>query len=160
MVLAQQEDPTYQLHTEFKSHDSEFDCLTSTEIEEKINTIKWFPFNGHQQQLMTTNGKLGEVSTNIFVWEKMPILYLDKTIKLFRMWERTSDGSAVDVMVKPKKVFEGAHAYNINSVSFNSDGETFISSDDLRINLWSLANSKEAFSTCPGKIRNSAIDFW
>lgn len=26
------------------SHDSEFDCLTSTEIEEKINMLRWYPF--------------------------------------------------------------------------------------------------------------------
>jgi hypothetical protein len=64
----------------------------------------------------------------------------DKTIKLFKMWERSSDESAgsVEVVVKPKKVFEGAHAYNINSVAFNSDGETFISTDDLRVNMWNV----------------------
>ncbi len=63
------------------------------------------------------------------------------------MWERSSDESAgsVEVVVKPKKVFEGAHAYNINSVAFNSDGETFISTDDLRVNMWNVNISKEAF---------------
>jgi len=126
VVLTQQpDDQTYQLYTEFKSHDSEFDPLTSQEIEEKINQIKWFPFNAQHQHLLTTN---------------------DKTIKLFKMWEKLSDdGSSVDVSVKPKKVFEGAHAYNINSISFNSDGETFISTDDLRINLWNVNVSKETF---------------
>jgi len=60
------------------------------------------------------------------------------------MWERpAADG--VEVVVKPRKVFEGAHSYNINSVSFNSDGETFISADDLRVNLWNISVSNEAF---------------
>jgi len=134
VVLTQQDDQTYQLYTEFKSHDSEFDCLTSTEIGEKINMIKWFPFDNFCQQLMTTN---------------------DKTIKLFKMWERTSDDAgSVEVVVKPKKVFEGAHAYNINSVSFNSDGETFISTDDLRVNMWNVNISKEAFGIVDIKPEN------
>jgi len=65
----------------------------------------------------------------------------DKTIKIFRMWER-GEG---DIHVKPRKVFEGAHAYNINSVSFNSDGETFITTDDLRVNLWNYNITNETF---------------
>jgi len=130
VVLSQQNDQTYQLHAEFKSHDSEFDFLTSTEIEEKINTIKWFPYGS--QRLLTAN---------------------DKTIKLFKMSERAHDGS-VEVSVKPKKVYQGAHAYNINSVSFNSDGETFISSDDLRINLWNMNINSEAFGIVDIKPEN------
>jgi len=60
VVLKQQPDEqTYQLYTEFKSHDSEFDFLTSMEIEEKINAIRWFPFPQRDtQRLLTTNGTL------------------------------------------------------------------------------------------------------
>ncbi|KAJ0437048.1 putative transcription factor WD40-like family [Helianthus annuus] len=36
------------------------------------------------------------------------------------------------------KMYAHGHDYNINSISINSDGETFISADDLRINLWNL----------------------
>lgn len=42
------------------------------------------------------------------------------------------------VAAYPKKIFSAAHAYHINSVSMNSDGEMFLSSDDLRINIWDL----------------------
>ncbi len=59
----------------------------------------------------------------------------DKTIKLFKLWDRGAPGQP-DVSVKQRKLFAGAHTYNINSLAFNSDGETFISTDDLRINLW------------------------
>lgn len=31
----------YKFYTEFQSHEPEFDCLKSLEIEEKINMIKW-----------------------------------------------------------------------------------------------------------------------
>jgi len=46
----------------------------------------------------------------------------------------------------PKRVYANAHAYHINSISVNSDGETFISADDLRINLWNLGISDQSFS--------------
>jgi serine/threonine-protein phosphatase 2A regulatory subunit B len=39
-----------------------------------------------------------------------------------------------------------AHAYHINSISINSDNETYISADDLRINLWNLDISDQSFS--------------
>lgn len=46
----------------------------------------------------------------------------------------------------PKRVYSNAHGFNINSVAINSDGETFISTDDLRINLWNLQVSNETFN--------------
>jgi len=46
----------------------------------------------------------------------------------------------------PRKVYANAHAYHINSISPNSDGETFISSDDLRVNLWNLNIQDQSFN--------------
>ncbi|KAK4535773.1 hypothetical protein CDCA_CDCA06G1798 [Cyanidium caldarium] len=46
----------------------------------------------------------------------------------------------------PKRVFANAHAYHINSISLNSDEETFLSADDLRINLWRLDICTEGFN--------------
>mmetsp|Transcript_28213 Transcript_28213/g.31338 ORF Transcript_28213/g.31338 Transcript_28213/m.31338 type:complete len:395 (-) Transcript_28213:126-1310(-) len=139
VVLKQEEDSTYQLYTEFKSHDAEFDFLTSMEIEEKINMIRWYPFSGHANYMMTCN---------------------DKTIKLFKMVERgrsaggEGEESYPDVQVTNKQTFEGAHTYNINSIAFNSDGETWISADDLRINLWNVNIANEAFSIVDIKPEN------
>lgn len=45
-----------------------------------------------------------------------------------------------------RRVFANGHAYHINSISLNSDCETFISADDLRINLWNLAISDTSFN--------------
>ena len=45
-----------------------------------------------------------------------------------------------------KKVFANAHTYHINSISPNSDGETFLSADDLRINVWNLGVSNQSFN--------------
>ncbi|CAN1845893.1 Serine/threonine protein phosphatase 2A 55 kDa regulatory subunit B beta isoform [Linum perenne] len=45
-----------------------------------------------------------------------------------------------------RKVYAHAHDFNINSISNNSDGETFISADDLRINLWNLDVRDQCFN--------------
>ncbi|MEQ2158908.1 Serine/threonine-protein phosphatase 2A 55 kDa regulatory subunit B gamma isoform, partial [Goodea atripinnis] len=42
------------------------------------------------------------------------------------------------VEVRPRRVFANGHTYHINSISVNSDGETYLSADDLRINMWHL----------------------
>jgi serine/threonine-protein phosphatase 2A regulatory subunit B len=49
----------------------------------------------------------------------------------------------------PRKVYANAHAYHIHSISVNSDQETYISADDLRINLWNLNISDQSFSERP-----------
>jgi serine/threonine-protein phosphatase 2A regulatory subunit B len=45
-----------------------------------------------------------------------------------------------------KESFAEAHTYHINSVSVNSDGETFVSADDLRINWWNLNVPYQCFN--------------
>lgn len=44
------------------------------------------------------------------------------------------------------RIFGNAHAYHINSISVNSDQETFLSADDLRIHLWNLEVSDTSFN--------------
>ena len=45
-----------------------------------------------------------------------------------------------------RRCFQNAHTYNINSIAVSSDGETFSSADDLRINLWNMDYSDKCFS--------------
>ena len=52
------------------------------------------------------------------------------------------------VEATPKRVFGNAHTYHINSISLNSDQETFLSADDLRINLWHTEVTDQSFSKC------------
>ncbi|KAH7431333.1 hypothetical protein KP509_08G043200 [Ceratopteris richardii] len=49
-------------------------------------------------------------------------------------------------VAKCRRIYTHAHDYHINSISNNSDGETFISSDDLRINLWNMEVSDQSFN--------------
>lgn len=93
---------------------------------------------------------------------------LDKTIKLWRVREKISRhktsscvegflttrslhlpqayASTPTVSCTNKRTYPHAHTYNINSLSINSDGETFLSADDLRINLWHSEVSASSFN--------------
>ncbi|TYH01973.1 hypothetical protein ES288_A09G102300v1 [Gossypium darwinii] len=51
-----------------------------------------------------------------------------------------------NLVARCRRVYGHAHDYHINSISNNSDGETFISADDLRINLWNLEISNQSFN--------------
>lgn len=50
------------------------------------------------------------------------------------------------VEVTPRRIFANGHTYHVNSISVNSDCETYMSADDLRINLWHLAITDRSFS--------------
>ncbi|KAL9350868.1 hypothetical protein Peur_058123 [Populus x canadensis] len=58
------------------------------------------------------------------------------------------------LMASCRRVYAHAHDYHINSISNNSDGETFISADDLRINLWNLEISNQSFNIVDVKPAN------
>tara|TARA_R110002050_G_scaffold232671_5_gene368288 strand:+ start:628 stop:969 length:342 start_codon:yes stop_codon:yes gene_type:complete len=93
------------------------------------------------------------------------ILKIDKTIKLWKVFEKQvnvvdrelSDDEEELVVPKilgreavmtstPRRTYANAHAYHVNSISLNSDGETFLSADDLRINLWNFGINSQSFS--------------
>ena len=67
--------------------------------------------------------------------------FTPQTLRLPRMTHHETIVTAT-----PRRVFQNAHAYHINSISVNSDAETFISADDLRINLWNLNIPDQSFS--------------
>ncbi|KAL9995314.1 putative transcription factor WD40-like family [Helianthus debilis subsp. tardiflorus] len=59
-----------------------------------------------------------------------------------------------NLVARCRRVYAHAHDYHINSISNNSDGETFISADDLRINLWNLEISNQSFNIVDVKPTN------
>ncbi|XP_042181920.1 serine/threonine-protein phosphatase 2A 55 kDa regulatory subunit B beta isoform-like [Oncorhynchus tshawytscha] len=143
----------YNVYSTFQSHDPEFDYLKSLEVEEKINKIRWLPQQNAAYFLLSTN---------------------DKTVKLWKIRERDrrpegynlkdEDGQIrhpstitslrvpvlqnSDLMVEAtaRRVFSNAHTYHINSISVNSDFQTYISTDDLRVNLWNLEITDQSFN--------------
>ncbi|XP_039116089.1 serine/threonine protein phosphatase 2A 55 kDa regulatory subunit B beta isoform-like isoform X1 [Dioscorea cayenensis subsp. rotundata] len=57
-------------------------------------------------------------------------------------------------LARCRRIYAHAHDYHINSISNNSDGETFVSADDLRINLWNLEISNQSFNIVDVKPAN------
>ncbi len=90
-------------------------------------------FNGSSDAIVNGNGSVCvRDDANGFIRSiNIPIVkYMDRT----------------EVEAVPKRVFANAHTYHINSISLNSDQETFMSADDLRINLWHIEITNQSFS--------------
>ncbi|XP_045490348.1 serine/threonine-protein phosphatase 2A 55 kDa regulatory subunit B alpha isoform isoform X1 [Pieris rapae] len=143
----------YNVYSTFQSHEPEFDYLKSLEIEEKINKIRWLKQKNQAHFLLSTNDK------TIKLWK---VSERDKRVTGYNTREeggRPRDPSRVtqlrvptvrpaDLMVEasPRRIFANAHTYHINSISLNSDQETYLSADDLRINLWHLEITDQSFN--------------
>ncbi|CAN7029077.1 unnamed protein product [Brassica rapa subsp. trilocularis] len=151
--------PEFGYKTEFQSHDPEFDYLKSLEIEEKINKIRWCQTANDALFLLSTNDK------TIKFWKvqdkKIKKICdvnsdLSRTVVNGEVPEANSSSLRLPVIVvtshesspvaRCRRVYSHAHDYHINSISNNSDGETFISADDLRINLWNLEITNQSFN--------------
>nr|XP_027195799.1 serine/threonine-protein phosphatase 2A 55 kDa regulatory subunit B beta isoform-like [Dermatophagoides pteronyssinus] len=164
----------YDLYSTFQSHEAEFDYLKSIEIEEKINKICWLDESktAANHFMLTTNDK------TIKLWK---LSEKDKRIddslpNINRNYigcdsNGTSEYDLLDqnelripkmMSTEPtirsnlRRIFSNAHSFHINSVSINSDQETFISSDELRINLWNLDITNESFVIVDIKPSNMA----
>ncbi|ELP88246.1 protein phosphatase pp2a regulatory subunit B, putative [Entamoeba invadens IP1] len=139
----------FKFWTEFASHEKEFDCLRSMEIEEKINVVKFV----HQPTddltlLLTTN---------------------DKTIKLWKTASRTmytthyKHGSEVPEYVpdqqtmfpEAKQTFGNNHGYPIHSLCPLADMETFLSADFLKINLWNYNHADSCYNLVEWNVDDS-----
>ncbi|KAL9244580.1 hypothetical protein vseg_018347 [Gypsophila vaccaria] len=153
--------PEFRYKTEFQSHEPEFDYLKSLEIEEKINKIKWCQTANSALFLLSTNDK------TIKFWKvqekkvkKISEMNMDAAkplvanggISSLRLPVVTSNETSL--VARCRRVYAHAHDYHINSISKNSDGETFISADDLRINLWNLEISNQSFNIVDVKPQN------
>jgi hypothetical protein len=57
-----------------------------------------------------------------------------------------------EVVATPKRVYQNAHIYHINSISLNSDGQVFLTADDLRINIWDYERSENSYSKCSANV--------
>lgn len=152
----------YSLWADFQSHEPEFDYLKSLEIEEKINEIQWCRPCAMNQLLLTTNDKtiklwkLREKGLSVAASYKPSeshAEYFSENIWNGTGMFRSTFVNKVEnprktrtVIARTKNIYCNAHAYHINSISLNCDEETFLSSDDLRINIWNLEMPTQAFN--------------
>jgi len=152
----------YRYMTEFQSHEPEFDYLKSLEIEEKINMVRWCRSSNNMRMLLSTNDKTAKLWK---VYEKKvtslanfnvkqpssalpgrPLVNALQCPRLDALQLPVVTSTEVLLAARCKRVFANAHTYHINSISENSDGETFLSADDLRINMWNLEIAEQSFN--------------
>ena len=161
----------FKFFAEFQSHESEFDYLKSMDIEEKINRIRFLPRGNDSLMMLTTNDK------TVKLWKVFAKGLNQMYTPAASPGELSDDdgddastdgGSDADERVVlpaiedggetmtalAKGVYANAHAYHINSISLCSDQETFLSADDLRINLWSLESASDCFNVVDIKPEN------
>jgi serine/threonine-protein phosphatase 2A regulatory subunit B len=69
-----------------------------------------------------------------------------ETICVFRVRCLQVVPHEVRMVSRAKRIFSSAHTYHINSIGVSSDQATFLSADDLRINLWSLEVPNRCFT--------------
>ncbi|KAK3154634.1 hypothetical protein QOZ80_2BG0193180 [Eleusine coracana subsp. coracana] len=142
--------PRYGFAMEFQSHEMEFDALHSLEICEKIKKLRWCARPNSALLMLATNDrtvKLWKVSKHKpkkghdRPRRTTPALSADPVDRSAKGGDAGDGYSA-----KCRKVFGRGHRYNINSISNNCDGETFVSADDLWINLWHLEVTNQCFN--------------
>lgn len=143
----------YRFYTEFQSHEPEFDYLKSLEINERINKIVWCRRSNDAHHLITTNDKTVKlwkvkerqvqavVENNMSVAQKL----VSTDVRLPLMLPKLIDREPV-IAATPRRIYANVHAYHVNSISLNSDEETFLSADDLRVNLWNVNNTEQSFN--------------
>ena len=68
----------------------------------------------------------------------------ETSITQLRVPVKVQDDVSIEAM--PRRIFSNAHTYHINSISVNSDDCTYLSADDLRVNLWDLERTDQSFS--------------
>ncbi|XP_055376482.1 protein phosphatase PP2A 55 kDa regulatory subunit isoform X1 [Condylostylus longicornis] len=143
----------YNVYSTFQSHEPEFDYLKSLEIEEKINKIRWLRRKNPAHFLLSTNDKtikLWKVSERDKAFEGYNTKEENGLIKdpnnITSLRVPSIKQIALMVEASPRRIFANAHTYHINSISVNSDLETYLSADDLRINLWNLEITDQCFN--------------
>ncbi|KAG8378845.1 hypothetical protein BUALT_Bualt07G0027100 [Buddleja alternifolia] len=162
--------PQYHYKTEFQSHEPEFDYLRSVEIEEKINKVRWCASSNGSLFTLSANDKTIKLwkvqySYSIICSNTIEEGFINGQNPNFANghsleWTENMENDVLSnngghnkiaclsdaALARCRRVYAHAHTFSINSISVNSDWETFLSGDDLRINLWNLEISNQCFN--------------
>ena len=149
---------------QFQSHTAEFDYLKSLEIEAKVNQLKFLPSGKSQHMmLLSTNDK------TIKLWKVgATASYTSNAVQSYnsvkggggslslKLPQRAKDGGPAGgaLSAKMKRSYNNAHSYHVNTLTINSEGDSFASVDDLRINLWNFEDNKKCMNIIDSKPAN------
>ncbi|GAB5364815.1 hypothetical protein AAMO2058_001002700 [Amorphochlora amoebiformis] len=123
-ALSLPKDP-FQFYEEFVSHNADFDTLYSRRIPRNVIALEWLERYSQNMHLLASN---------------------EKTIKLWRLKEMQTDQGETQICPVLARSFEKGHQrFFIHSISAFSDGETFLSSDELALNVWHLERGDSCY---------------
>lgn len=151
----------FRSYVTFQSHEREFDHLKSVEIDEKICKLHWLRRQNRHQFLLSTNErtvKLWRVSERIREIDEAVLTneetrrsnFITAPLRIPRYKPAADRG----VVATPRRVYFTAHGLRINSLSVNSDLETFLTADDLTINLWHVEVPHLSFNIVDSRPEN------
>ena len=135
----------YEYLFDFQSHLKEFDYMKSELIDQKINFINWMNNNGSQMNLVSSNSK------SIKLW-KVSEKYSRRLNKKPSNINMEESFPKISVEYEPiykstlKQEFFKLHKYSINSISVAKNDEFMLTSDDLKIYLWSLGDPNKPYN--------------
>jgi serine/threonine-protein phosphatase 2A regulatory subunit B len=122
----------------FRSHEPEFDFLKSLEVEEKVSQLQFCGGRGARCGVLAANDRTIKLWS---VGEERVGSRLENTNKENGYDELRVPrvaGGCKQARAKARATYAREHAYHVHSLSVCADGETFLSADDLRVNLWRL----------------------
>jgi serine/threonine-protein phosphatase 2A regulatory subunit B len=139
--------PEYKYCAEWQSYLKDFDYLKSIDVNPRITSLEWLEPSGKNQFILAANEKkirlwkLSDKRTTISEKIRKREALTTRTIQLpkLRLIQKS-------VFPSLKRTFSALHNFHINYVSASPDGETFLSADDLTINLWNLETPSIAFN--------------
>ncbi|CAA6673084.1 unnamed protein product [Spirodela intermedia] len=113
-------------------------------LEKKVKKVKEMVLNTHaiSESTLLAEKSFTTDPNGPHILDKVPRLTSSSTQESLEAISTIGDATSA----RCRRIYSHAHEYSINSISNNSDGETFISADDLRINLWNLEVSNQCFN--------------
>ena len=115
------------------------------DINEKINCIKWLPNQGNNLYLMTASDKIVKLWKVGTVFKKEVVLPTSSNMHSKVIIPKTRVVNKY-YQNSLKQTYSNLHNYHINSVSLSSNRQHFLTADDLRVYLWTIENSSQAFN--------------
>ena len=131
----------FEYLTEFQAHEKTFDTLNSCEVPEELTAIEWInTVKVPKPSLLTANSrcvKLWRIQNKRTRKYESAQRYLKKgkglVIPKFKTTAENIDGKHIYTFTSQKE-------QRIHSVSLTPEGDSFLSSDENRVNLWNISS--------------------
>lgn len=141
--------PKLEYYYEYPAHDKDFDVHKSVEYSEEIKSLSIFPVTDYNKLDLITasyrNIHIDRIYQKSYkVFEKIDDSLLNNNNNVYIPKVKQSK-----VEVKNKSILKlsSAHTAEINSVSINNcNVDNFISSDEGKLYLWDINNTKEIYN--------------